>query len=78
VSDFIEPVEDIPDYLSAEIERHEQEFGVEPIIIGLFWDDPDKIQKNIIDAIEKGKPYNEEEMLDDDDLEAFEEGNLFL
>lgn len=54
-------------------ELHKQELGVEPVIIGLHWDD---VQERIMDAIEQGVPYNEENELAPQELEDFESGEL--
>lgn len=53
-------------------------FGKEPNIIGMFWEDPDLIAENIIKAIEENKPYDEYELLTDEEKKAFDEGNLLF
>jgi hypothetical protein len=52
---------------------HKQVFGVPPVVIGLHWHD---IQDRIIQAIESGRPYNEEEELSAVDLAAYKRGEL--
>ena len=54
-------------------EIHEEELGVEPVVIGLHWDD---VQERILDAIEQGVPYNEEKELTPSQLKDFESGDL--
>ena len=66
------------DFLKPLIDKHKKEFGVEPVIIGMFWDNPDKVSNEIIEAIEKGKPYNEEDLLSKEELEAFNRGDLLF
>lgn len=60
------------------IKEHKDTFGVEPNIIGMFWNRPDIIISNIIKAIETNKPYDEYEMLSDDEKKAFDDGDLLF
>ena len=57
---------------------HKKELGVEPKIIGMFWNSPQLIVDNIINAIEENKPYNEYEMLTKEEQKAFDDGNLLF
>jgi len=52
---------------------HKTIFGVEPVVIGLHWHD---VQERIIQAIESGVPYNEQNELSASDLAAYLLGNL--
>lgn len=54
-------------------EAHVERFGVEPVVIGLHWID---VQQRIIEAIERGEPYNEEAELSPDELEQYKAGEL--
>lgn len=55
------------------INDHVEQFGVEPVVIGLYpWD----TNERIIAAIEEGEPYNEKEDLTPLELERFERGDL--
>lgn len=59
-----------------ELEKmHKEVFGVDPVIIGLHWDD---IEKRLIDAIEAGIPYNEEKELTTQELVDYRAGNLIF
>ena len=60
------------------IEKHMEKFGVEPVIIGLRWQEPDLIESMVHQAIDNGKPYNEEKELSTDELELFKKGELFF
>ena len=31
-----------------EIKKHKEKFGVEPIIIGMFWNSPDKVANDVL------------------------------
>jgi len=61
-----------------EIMKHKEFFGVEPIIIGLFWNDPESVVDGIINAMKINKPYNEEKLLSKKELIAFKDGNLLF
>ena len=64
---------------SAEImQAYIRKFGKKPYVIGMFWSDLERFNQNILDAIESGVPYNEYELLDDDDKKAFDEGLLLF
>lgn len=58
------------------IKEHLQKFGVEPNIIGMFWDDLEKIASNIYEAIKENKPYDEYEMLTKEEQDAFDKREL--
>ena len=58
------------------IKKYKEEFGNEPIIIGLFWNNPEETKKRIKKAIETGKPYNEYELLTPEEQKAFDAGEL--
>lgn len=53
-----------------------KQFGEEPVIIGMFWDDQEQVTNNIIDAIDNNKPYNERDLLSKEELKAFDKGEL--
>ena len=55
-----------------------QKFGKEPYVIGMFWNNRERFNQNLLDAIKSGVPYNEYELLDDDDKKAFDEGLLLF
>lgn len=58
------------------IKEHKEKFGIEPVLIGMFWNDREQELKGILEAIEKGKPYNEYEMLSKEEQKEYDEGNL--
>ena len=60
------------------INLHITIFGIEPIIIGMFWEDNNVEIDNIINAIEEGKPYNEYEMLTKEEQISFDKGELLF
>ena len=60
------------------IKEHKQKFNKEPIIIGMFWNNPNLVIKNIIKAIETNTPYNEYELLSKEEQKAFDDGELLF
>ena len=55
-----------------------KKFGKEPYVIGMFWNNRERFNQNLLDAIKSGVPYNEYELLDDDDKKAFDDGLLLF
>ena len=53
-------------------------FGEEPNIIGMFWNNKEKLVENIKKAIKDNKPYNEYELLSDEEKKAFDNGELLF
>ena len=60
------------------VKRHKELFGVDPIFIGLFWDDTEKQFDGVSDAIDNGVPYDEYKMLSKSDQEAYDNGDLLF
>ena len=60
------------------IKQHKEKFGIEPNIIGMFWNNPQAIIDNIIKAIETNKPYDEYELLSKEEQKAFDNGELLF
>jgi len=58
--------------------QHKQKFGKEPYIIGMFWNNSEKVAEGITNAIETNKPYDEYELLSDDEKKAFDDGDLLF
>ena len=58
--------------------QHKAKFGKEQNIIGMFWDDPQLVEDNIIKAIETNIPYDEYELFTDEEKEAFDKGMLLF
>ena len=56
--------------------EHKDKFGVEPIIIGMFWNNKELLYDKIELAIESNIPYNEEKLLSKEELVAFKSGGL--
>ena len=44
----------------------------------MFWDDPQLVEDNILKAIETNTPYDEYELLTDEEKEAFDKGMLLF
>ena len=60
------------------IQAHKRKFGKEPVFIGRTWlDDPKNIQL-INDALIKGVPYDEYEMLNEEEKQMYNEGGLII
>lgn len=57
------------------IEEHIKKFGVEPIVIGLHWEDS---WERIVDSLDGDTPYNEEKELSEEELAAFKRGELLF
>ena len=53
-------------------------FNKEPNIIGMYWNNQEKLINNIIEAIETNKPYNEYELLSKEEQKAFDDGELLF
>lgn len=58
------------------IREYVAKFNKEPNIIGMFWNNPEQLIDNIIEAIETNKPYNEYELLTKEEQKAYDDGNL--
>lgn len=53
-------------------------FKKEPVIIGIYWNNQEQLIQNIINAIETNKPYNEYDLLSDEEKKAFDKGELLF
>ena len=60
------------------ISQHKEKFNKEPNIIGVFWFDNKILSDNIIKAIETNTPYDEYELLSDEEKIAFDRGELLF
>lgn len=58
------------------INEHFKIFNKYPNIIGVFWSDRDILKQKINKAIKDNKPYNEYDLLSDEEKKAFNSGNL--
>lgn len=58
------------------INKHINKFKKEPIIIGMFWNNQEQLILNMEKAIKDNKPYNEYELLSDEEKKAFDSGEL--
>jgi hypothetical protein len=74
----IEIEDDMPDFLADVIQEHVNAFGVEPVVIGLFWRDPDAVRVGILNAIKTGKPYNERLMFSVEERAGLDVGEILL
>jgi hypothetical protein len=53
-------------------------FNEEPVIIGMFWNKPDILEQNILNAIKTGKKYNELDLLTDEQRKSFLKGEILF
>lgn len=60
------------------IKEHKQKFNKEPNIIGMYWNNPNLVIENIIEAIKTNKPYDEYELLSKEQQKAFDDGELLF
>ena len=60
------------------IKRYIEIFNKEPNIIGMFWNDPKQLEDNLKQAIETNTPYDEYELLTDEEKQAFDKGMLLF
>jgi len=72
---------DCTEWLTMELDpvivRHIEKFGVAPKYIGANWDmDRDDIKKLIEESIEKGIPYDEYEMMSEEEKRQFDNGEF--
>lgn len=58
------------------IKEYKKVFNKEPNIIGMYWNNPNLVIENILKAIETNKPYNEYDLLSDEEKKAFDNGEL--
>ena len=58
--------------------EHKEKFGVEPVLIGIQWEDQEELFDKIEEAIENGKPFNEYDELTDEEKEAYDAGDLLF
>ena len=58
--------------------QHEEKFGVEPVIIGMYFYDPEQMNRNIIKAVKQGNPYDEYKLLSSEDKKDYDNGNLLF
>ena len=61
-----------------EVNNHKEVFGIEPVIIGLFRYKHNELIDNIQKAIIDNKPYNEYELLSEEEKKAFDNGKLLF
>jgi hypothetical protein len=60
------------------IEEYKLKFNEEPIIIGIYWSNPNILEQNIKNAIKTGKKYNELDLLTDEQRKLFNKGKLLF
>ena len=60
------------------VKKYFEKFNKEPYIIGMFWNNQEQLALNIINAIETNKPYNEYDLLSDEEKKAFDKGELLF
>lgn len=57
-------------------QAHEEKFGKEPNIIGIWWSDPDMLIDKIEKAVKTGEEYDEYALLSPEDQKAYDDGML--
>jgi len=60
------------------IEEYKLKFNEEPVIIGIYWSNPNILEQNIKNAIKTGKKYNELDLLTDEQRKLFNKGKLLF
>ena len=65
-------------FVDKNIEAYKSKFNKEPYIIGMFWNDPKQLEYNLTKAIETNTPYDEYELLTDEEKIAFDKGLLLF
>lgn len=60
------------------VEKYFEKFNKEPYVIGMFWNNQQQLIQNIINAIKTNKPYNEYDLLSDEEKKAFDKGELLF
>ena len=60
------------------IKDYKDLFNEEPYIIGMFWNNQEQLIQNIINAIKTNKPYNEYDLLSDEEKKPFDKGVLLI
>ena len=78
MSNFIEDVSNKEVFYKKELDKHNQKFNKEPYIIGMFWNNQEQLIENIINAIKTNKPYNEYDLLSDEEKKEFDKGELLF
>ena len=58
--------------------KYKEHFNKEPNIIGMFWFNKKQLEDNLQNAIETNTPYDEYELLTDEEKEAFDKGMLLF
>jgi len=74
LNDFFESENKQPQYIIDYILK----FNEEPVIIGMFWNKPDILEQNILNAIKTGKKYNELDLLTDEQRKSFLKGDILF
>ena len=60
------------------IKEHKEKFNKEPKIINKLWREPEKLYDNLQNSIETNTPYDEYELLTDEEKIAFDKGLLLF
>ncbi len=76
MSEYIKDDNNKPTTQRDKITKHTNKFKIEPFVLGMFWNDRKQETKNILQAIKDNKPYNEYELLTDEEKKAFDSGQL--
>jgi hypothetical protein len=60
------------------IDEYKKVFGEKPNIIGIYWNDFDTLEENISNAIKTKKPYNELDLLTDEEIKLYNKGEILF
>jgi len=58
------------------LKEHKEVTGKDAVIIGLFWETPEKVIKGLKSSIKRNDPYNEYNMLTEVQKKLYDAGDL--
>lgn len=64
--------------ISKILKQYNQKFNKDPKIINKLWREPEKLYYSLRNAIETNTPYDEYELLTDEEKIAFDKGMLLF
>ena len=76
--DFFNYVTNEPDSFDDIYQEYINFFGKKPNIVGMYWNNQEMVEENIKKAIKDNKPYDEYELLTDEEKKLFDKGDLFF
>lgn len=63
---------------NKELKAYIKKFGREPVIIGMYWQDPEALNSNLLESIRTGEPYDEYKLLSKEEQAAYDAGELLF